>query len=1390
MSSSKPRGSHGGTRKGPPSIDPKQHHLDWMGLVDVTGPFLTLPVLMRIWNPQLDALESAARRELREAHEDWQGQDRGVAGQGSWIAYVLSELLEWRDALRLDGESDEAFLAKLALDVPEHDTQVVPSFALAIPGTDDGVALIGLVLPNGCHPTQRIKGSSWAATPVDRLAQLCRQQGVELGLVTDGRWWALVWAPRGGVTSTAIFDAISWPELADRDVVRAFRSMLRRERFFSVPQEEQLPALLAESLKSGAEVTDELGRQVRQAVEMLVDAIGRADTRIDAQDAYRGAVAVMMRVLFLLYAEERGLLPAENEVYAAAYSASGLYRQLKDQADRTSESEIARSSAGWHRMVALFNAVYWGIEHPQLSMPAYDGSIFDPATYPWLAGLAVDDRTVLHMLGAVQFVELGTGKYKELRQLSFRALQVEQIGYVYEGLLSYEGLRATETVVGLIGKAGVEEEVPLAVLENLAKPFGAGAERDLTGLAEKLATTYKDSGIGSVRALEKALAPGTEAMRAAAVTRLRGVTSGDRDLADRLLPFAGLIRNDLRGDPVVILSGTVYVTESQLRKNTGAHYTPKFLAEQVVEGALEPLVFTPGPLQTGNRTQWKLRSSEDILNLKIADIAMGSAAFLVAACRYLARRLVDAWSAEDDAKAAAFLAGQSGTSDLVDDEADPVMVQARRLVIEHCLYGVDINPMAVEMAKLSLWLISMDPHRPFTFLDDRLVAGDSLLGITSLDQLETMHMDVERGRALNEDLLGWTSGVRALAVEIARERRALGAIEGKDLASLDEKRRLLRIVRDQTAQASLFADLVAGAALASNVKDEDIPWYQHEGRAEAKERSKERRYEEAAQTAAEVAEHRNVSDSGAWHQARQLADAWLAVDLPDGGSQRQPLHWPLAFPEVFENGGFDAIVGNPPFLGGLKIAEAHGTSYREYLVNVLGSGVRGTRGTGDLVAYFALRAHGLSHSRGQAGLIATNTLTQGDTRKVGLDQIIQSGTDIWKGVKSEPWPSRSATLEYCIVWTTKKSASEDVSPILDGRIVDGITSSLDPVSRAESRTERLAANQDRCFQGSNILGRGFLVPPDRASDWIAKDPRNVDVLFPYITGQDLNSRPDTSASQWVINFHDWPRSVAATYPAPYEQVERLVKPVRATNNQPSRRERWWQYSEYRRGLTQAIGGLSRTIVMARVSKTAIPVFLPTRQVFNEKTIVFAFDDAAMLAILSSAPHYWWAINRSSTRTGDLNYSNSDVFETFSLPPLVSPNLRLLGSRLDAERRDLILDRKAGLTSTYNLVHSPSNDDSDILNLREIHRLIDEEVFRAYGWGDLLAIGLGHDHHATRQGVRYTIAPAVQREVLDRLLEENHKRYSAEKQAGLHDKGAKKRATKKAVKPPVQEEGLF
>lgn len=1337
-------------RRGGRGSDSTQQHRDWLGLIDPSGPFLSLPVLKATW-PTLDALDKPTRERLRLEHSLWLDDTRGR--QRAWITYVLAELLGWGDALQW---KDDGALDVMSLDVTEHETRISPTFALIEPGEDPKpktTRVLGLVCPPGTHPTARIASETWSATPVDRLARLCRYHEVELGLVTDGRWWTLVRAPRDKVTTAATFDGAAWSEFAELTVVRAFVSLLSRTRFFGVPADETLEQLLERSEESQEEITEALGVQVRQAVELLVAAIGRADTaarergehglqHVDAHAIYRGAVSVMMRIVFLLFAEERKLLPSDNELYLSAYSVGDLSRILEEEARLGSEDDLEHSFRRWQRLLALFRAVYQGIEHPRLRMHAHDGSLFDPEEFPWLP-LNIDDRTVLHMLRAVQYVQTGTGKNRELRRLSFRELDVEQIGYVYEGLLSYDSLRADDVVVGLVGKEGLEDEPHLFELDDLA------ARSDtLPDLAAALADRHKDSRIGSARAIEKRLVL-DHAEQEEAKRKLLAVTRGNATLTERLLPFYGIIRQDLRGLPFVVMPGELYVTESPLRKLTGTHYTPRHLAEQIVEGALEPLVYSPGPLDTADRDDWKLKSSDEILSLKVADIAVGSAAFLVAAARYFAGKLIEAWTREGDERVREYRPSEA----VHGEDGDPVVIEARRQVIERCLYGVDINPMAVEMAKLSLWLVSMDPERPFTFLDDRLVDGDSLLGITSLDQLRYLHMDPKRGRELHErSPVDFTVGVQELVADVAKDRRRLSEIDGATLDGLVRKRSLLAESQLKTDRAQLFADLATGPAL----------HYASQG---------ERGIRDGSIHAADLARRIETAEP----EAREQAEAWLRSDLPPGGFARQPLHWPLAFPEVFENGGFDAIVGNPPFLGGWKLQTALGKSYRDYLVEHVASGVRGVRGTADLVAYFALRANLLLNRRGQSGLVATNTLAESDTRMVGLDQLVAAGSIIRRAVKSRRWPSKNAALEYCAVWTSRTEVSSEVEFILDDVVVRGITSSLNAESRVADRANRLFANRRVCMQGFKILGIGFTMAPNKALALIHKDSRNADVLFPYLGGSDLNSRPDHMASRWVINFHNWPEARAKTYPECYEQVRKLVMPERARDKIRSRREKWWIYSEYRKALIDSIKPLTRVIVLTLHTKTVMPAIVPAGQVYSHALGVFVTDDVRLFALLSSQPHYWWAFIRGSTLGTGVRYTSSDVFETFPLPVLTE-EMHELGYLLDKFRRDVMLSRNSGLTKTYNLVFNPDCKDEDIEELRRIHRAIDEAVLRAYGWEDRIEAvgGLDHGFHKAGRETRYTIGPAAQREVLDSLLELNHERYAEEVAQGLHgDKAAKK-----------------
>ena len=1319
----------------------EDHHAEWLSLVETSGPFLSVPALKRALPDGLEA-PPAAQQDLRVAYTEWQ-EDPGL--QQRWIRWVLDELLGLPGAVADATEADPSHL------LAEHGVMLRPSNVVR-DHTRDGAPTVLLVhrVEPGTALDRPLPGQAWAASPIDRAAALARASNVALALVTDGARWTLVWARAGETTGTCTWRTELW--LEEPITLRAFVTLLGARRFFSVPVEEGLAELLAESAGKQQEVADQLGSQVRRAVELLVATLDREDRdrhgellmNLAGAEVYRGATTVMMRLVFLFVAEERRLLPIDDPLYAETLAASTLRGQLQERADRHGEDPLERSTAAWHRVLALFRAVHAGIEHDALRLLAYGGGLFDPDRYPFLEGrseetswhdvgahpLPVDDRTMLHLLDALQTLDQGGARVL----LSYRALDVEQIGHVYEGLLDHTAIRISDAALALGGK-----HEPELALGEIAGWADAGEEM----LVERLT---KQTG-RSAGAIRKRLAAELPDERR---SLLRAACGGDELLLDRVAPYHALLRDDLCGDPLVFLPGSLYVTQTLDRRTSGTYYTPRQLAEEVVHHALDPVVYRPGPAEERDPEKWKLKPASELLDLKVADIAMGSGAFLVAACRFLAERLQEAWMDLGAGEWTAFGKPRREAPDEPPVPADPLEREqlARRLVAERCLYGVDKNPMAVEMAKLSLWLITLAKNQPFSFVDHALRCGDSLLGITDLAQLRVAHMDPKWPRQASLDL-GFDE-IEAAVERALTLRRDLEAFVVLDVGDAERKAALLREADVALADARLLGDLIVGAALAQ--LDDADPLY-------------------VSETAGRVRTmlDRDEADPGravARTELRDLADDWLVERRRAFGelrtvewADREPLHWALEFPEVWDRGGFDAIVGNPPFQGGKKISGAIGSLYRNYLVTWIADGVRGNA---DLVAYFYLRGSRLLRLTGGFGLIATNTVAQGDTREVGLDQLSKTGWTVHRAVASEPWPG-GANLEMATVWA-RRGAWIGAS-VLDHVETGGITSALAMRSRVDGNAERLHDNRGRAFIGSYVLGMGFVLAAPEAEAMIAADPQNAEVVHPFLIGQDLNQRPDGSPSRWVIDFGAWSEERSARYRLPFARVNELVRPERLSLNERGYRDRWWQFGRQGTDLYRAIARCERCIVITLVSKVVQPMFVRTGIVYSHATGVFAYEDDAHFGFLSSGFHWWWAVTHASTMRTDIRYTPTDCFETLAQPAL-TPAVGDHGRELHAHRSALMLERQEGLTKTYNRVHDPDEHADDIVRLREIHVALDYAVRDAYGWDDL---DLGHAFHETKFGTRYTFAPVPRQEVLDRLLELNHERYAEEVRRGLHAK---------------------
>ena len=439
-------------------------HHDWLSLIEISGPFLAVPVLKEVFPQGLEELDGAKRKRLRQAYEEWRDALESDDPQfpelhAAWVDEVLSRVLE----LDEDGRASvlkrtDWCIANLRVSLPEHAVTLSPDLAVVDEQRANKPLMLIHTYAQDTDLDATRKMDDWAATPAERMVQLCRATGCRLALVTNGERWMLIDAPVGAVTTFASWYARIWAQ--EPITLQAFVHLLGIRRFF-VDEAEQLPALFDRSLKYQDEVTEALGEQVRRAVEVLIQALDKADQDRDRDllrdvkepELYEAALTLMMRLVFLLAAEERGLLLLGDERYESNYAISTLRMQLRTE----SEEILERRWDAWSRLLATFRAVFGGIEHENLRLPAMGGSLFDPDRFPFLEGrakgsswrteparpLPIDNRTVLMLLEAIQQFQG--------RTLSYRALDVEQVGYVYEGLLERTVKRTAEVTLELDG---------------------------------------------------------------------------------------------------------------------------------------------------------------------------------------------------------------------------------------------------------------------------------------------------------------------------------------------------------------------------------------------------------------------------------------------------------------------------------------------------------------------------------------------------------------------------------------------------------------------------------------------------------------------------------------------------------------------------------------------------------------------------------------------------------------------------------------------------------------------------------------------------------------------------------------------------------------------------
>ena len=1299
-------------------------HKEWLGFLQPVGLVVSPPALVAV-----QAVVNRNVVELQQTLLEVVSQDFRCDEVGN-ERFLLSDFPAF--AINVLGWQPEDLVEspdELAVLLSEYNEVLTPTYAVPDPDNGNWLMLVQ-VLTSGTNLDQTVtedtKSTGWHASPQSKFERLLRDKEIPIGLLCNGTELRLVYAPRGESSGHLTFPVQAMCEVSGRLLLGAMEMLLSADRLFNVPSDRRLPALLEKSRKYQNDVSTKLSEQVLEALWELLRGFQTADeathgrllsdiTQTDSQHIYGGLITILLRLVFLLYAEDRGLMPLDA-VYTLNYSVSGLYERLREDAGNYPDTMDQRYGA-WAWLLSLFRLVYDGGGHAELYLPTRHGQLFDPDEYPFLESRPRQSKYQKGELtepprisdGVIHRVLQGL-LVLDGERLSYRSLDVEQIGSVYEAIMGYEVERATGPAIGVWSKPKSSKS-SVTVVVNV--------EKVLNTKASDRAKFFKD--VANCEISSKSLAELKAAKTAEDVVAVLG-----RKVSPKT--------------PSLMPAGSFYLQPGEERRRSGSHYTPRALTAPIVRETLRPILSALGESPT----------PEQILELKICDLAMGSGAFLVETCRQLAENLVEAWN-------------KQGAIPEIPPDEEPLLY-ARRLVAQRCLYGVDKNPFAVNLAKLSLWLATLAKAHPFTFLDHALKCGDALVGLTR-DQI--IKFNWEKDTTYNDTELPLFNQQLNKAKFYRNEIQQLGD------EKYEAKRSYYENVEVELRDIRLKGDLALAAFFSSDInkarKDErDAYWLKF----------------------------------GKWQQNKNDVEVpYICEQLRLKDKPVIPFHWEIEFPEVFEreNPGFDAIIGNPPFAGKNTTINAHTAGYLDWLKAIHPD----SHGNADLVAHFFRQAFTLLRQSGSFGLIATNTIAQGDTRSTGLRYICQNSGTIYHAQKRLKWPGLAAVV-VSVVNIFK--GDYQGKKLLNGRASNLISAFLFHTGRNEN-PKVLQVNANKSFQGSIVLGMGFTfdnsspnaTPIAEMHRLIEKNPQNAERVFPYIGGEEVNSSPTHVHHRYVINFGEMNKTEAWQYPDLIKIVEEKVKPERlklGDNSDAKRRKNnWWLWGRYTPALFQAIAPLNRVLVVARVSQHGSFTFLTNNMVFSEQLVVFAEERSSFFCMMQSRIHEIWARFLSSSLGDGLRYTPSDCFETFPFPKNweTDPILEAAGKIYYEYRAALMIRNNQGLTDTYNRFHDPDERHPDILKLRELHTHMDRAVLNAYGWQDIstdCTFVLDYEDEENSSGRRKKKPwrcrwpEEVHDEVLARLLELNQKRAEEERLAGTNseNKTKQKKGSKKITKP--------
>ncbi len=808
--------------------------------------------------------------------------------------------------------------------------------------------------------------------------------------------------------------------------------------------------------------------------------------------------------------------------------------------------------------------------------------------------------------------------------------------------------------------------------------------------------------------------------------------------------FGSVYEGLLEYEPVFINHGNTIefsFAQGHERADTSSHYTPDDLVQPLIKHSLDYLIAerlkAPNP-------------EAALLALRVADIACGSGHILLAAARRIAQELAVVRTGEEQPSPPAFRA-------------------ALRDVIRNCIYGVDLNPQAVELCKVALWLEAHNPGQPLNFLDHHIKCGNAIVGFVQQEELDkgvpdeafaTMPGDEKDVGAL------WRKTNKQDRKDI-RQRRLAPAIQQRIEGTLKRWNELSALPERTPAEIETkkekFIAFMGGPDASQLAQIAAIPIAQF---------YIPKTTENDPLLISDATFRRYWSD-GLTPQGISTAKAWATA------TEKRFFHWFLEFPDIIARGGFDCIVGNPPYLGRRNLTLRYGFDFSAWLSCEFPTIV----GNCDLAAAFLLRAFALIHENSYLAFLTTNTIAQGQTRKAGLEVVLNANGRVVFAVPSMKWPGRASVdvAQFTVGKNTK-----GIEPILNGREVAFINSFFESEEQCAD-ADILEENAGIAFKGSEP-SKALMLDISIAQQFINEDSRNSEVVRPYLIGDDFYSSPRQYPSRFVIDFRDWPLEIAQRYVAPFRYAEDQAKKLWELSKDQSGSDNWWWHRRRAEQLYLRLGEQGHGFAVGFSSKVGkFEVVHPNTVVFSNSVVVVCDRRSEVHAILNSSLHEAWAWKYGSQmKTGFLRYTPSSVFQTFAFPDSFATwsnsTLAKIGDHYHEHRKSLMLSLWIGITDIYNLfnahdltpamvakVSKKSADEAargyeGLLELRRLHVQLDLAVRDAYRWQDL---PLDHDFYeletlAENDRVRYTISPDARKEVLRRLLKLNHERAEAEK----------------------------